>query len=89
MIIEAVNASLPGDLINQMKISTKGLATTSKTGFGTKVRTKVRGRPKPAINGRPNGQDRIEILATLRQAALWQKMRRRQQPDRKRLIILP
>jgi|TARA_B100000902_G_scaffold271390_1_gene257334 magnesium chelatase subunit D len=89
MIIEAVKANLPDDLINQMRISKKELAKTSKTGFGTKIRAKVRGRPKPAINGRPNGQDRIEILATLRQAAPWQKMRRRQQPDRKGLIILP
>ena len=89
MIIEAVKANLPDDLINQMRISKKELAKTSKTGFGTKIRAKVRGRPKPAINGRPNGQDRIEILATLRQAAPWQKMRRGQQPDRKGLIILP
>ena len=89
MIIEAVKANLPDDLINQMRISKKELVKTSKTGFGTKIRAKVRGRPKPAINGRPNGQDRIEILATLRQAAPWQKMRRRQQPDRKGLIILP
>ena len=89
MIIEAVKANLPNDLINQMRISKKELVKTSKTGFGTKIRAKVRGRPKPAINGRPNGQDRIEILATLRQAAPWQKMRRGQQPDRKGLIILP
>ena len=89
MIIEAVKANLPNDLINQMRISKKELVKTSKTGFGTKIRAKVRGRPKPAITGRPNGQDRIEILATLRQAAPWQKMRRRQQPDRKGLIILP
>ena len=89
MIIEAVKANLPNDLINQMRISKKELVKTSKTGFGTKIRAKVRGRPKPAINGRPNGHDRIEILATLRQAAPWQKMRRRQQPDRKGLIILP
>ena len=89
MIIEAVKANLPDDLINQMRISKKELVKTSKTGFGTKIRAKVRGRPKPSINGRPSGHDRIEILATLRQAAPWQKMRRRQQPDRKGLIILP
>ena len=89
MIIEAVKANLPNDLINQMRISKKELVKTSKTGFGTKIRAKVRGRPKLSINGRPNGHDRIEILATLRQAAPWQKMRRRQQPDRKGLIILP
>lgn len=89
MIIEAVKANLPDDLINQMRISKKELVKTSKTGFGTKIRAKVRGRPKPSINGRPNGHDRIEILTTLRQAAPWQKLRRRQQPDRKGLIILP
>ncbi|MBL6840331.1 MAG: VWA domain-containing protein [Rhodobacteraceae bacterium] len=89
MIIEAVKANLPDDLINEMKISKKELVKTSKTGFGTKMRAKLRGRPKPSTNGRPNGHDRIEILATLRQAAPWQKMRRRQQPDRKGLIILP
>jgi magnesium chelatase subunit D len=89
MIIEAVKANLPNDLINQMRISKKELAKTSKTGFVNKIRATVRGRQKPSNNGRPNGQYIIEILATLRQAAPWQKMRRRQQPDRKGLIILP
>ena len=89
MIIEAVKAKLPNDLINQLKIQNKRVANSSKTGFGYKIKAKVRGRPKPSTNGRPNGQERIEILSTLRNAAPWQKMRKMQQPDRKGLIILP
>ena len=89
MIIEAVKAKLPNDLINQLKIQNKRVANSSKTGFGYKIKAKVRGRPKPSTNGRPNGQERIEILSTLRNAAPWQKMRKIHQPDRKGLIILP
>ena len=89
MIIEAIKAKLPSDLINHLKIQNKRVANSSKTGFGYKIKAKVRGRPKPSTNGRPNGQERIEILSTLRNAAPWQKMRKMQQPGRKGLIILP
>ena len=89
MIIEAVKAKLPSDLINHIKIQNKRAQNSSKNGFGSKIKAKVRGRPKPSTNGRPNGQERIEILSTLRNAAPWQKMRKMQQPGRKGLIILP
>ncbi len=89
MIIEAVKAKLPSDLINHLKIQNKRALNSGKNGFGFKIKAKVRGRPKPSINGRPNGQERIEILSTLRNAAPWQKMRKMQQPGRKGLIILP
>jgi magnesium chelatase subunit D len=89
MIIEAVKTKLPSDLINHLKTQNKRALNSSKNGFGSKIKAKVRGRPKPSINGRPNGQERIEILSTLRNAAPWQKMRKMQQPGRKGLIILP
>ena len=89
MIIEAIKAKLPSDLINNLKIQNKRVLNSSKNGFGSKIKAKVRGRPKPSTNGRPNGQERIEILSTLRNAAPWQKMRKMQQPGRKGLIILP
>ena len=62
MIIEAVKAKLPDDLINRLKVTSKGISRGSKTGFGYKIKAKVRGRPRPSINGRPNGQERIEIF---------------------------
>ena len=89
MIIEAVKAKLPDGLINQLKVTSKGISVSRKTGFGYKIKAKERGRPRPSINGRPNGQERIEILSTLRNAAPWQKMRKGQQPDRDGIIILP
>ena len=75
MIIEAVKAKLPDDLINQLKVTSKGISA-SRNRIGYKIKAKVRGRPRPSINGRPNGQERIEILSTLRNAAPWQKMRK-------------
>ena len=50
MIIEAVKAKLPDDLINQLKVTSKGVSRSSKTGSGYKIKAKVRGRPRPSIN---------------------------------------
>ena len=36
MIIEAVKAKLPDDLINQLKVTSKGISASSKTGSATR-----------------------------------------------------
>jgi magnesium chelatase subunit D len=51
----------------------KGLVNNS--GSGQKKISYLRGRPLPSHQGTPNGRNRIDVIATLRVAAPWQKLR--------------
>ncbi|MFN3280562.1 MAG: VWA domain-containing protein, partial [Tabrizicola sp.] len=46
-----------------------------------------RGRPLPSRPGRPDGRARIDLVATLRQAAPWQVLRKRSDQHDRALIV--
>lgn len=71
-ILDAVLAALPDGLLDQFR--TKG-SIGKGSGAGAKHRGNRRGRPKPARAGRLSGQNRLDLMATLRTAAPWQKLR--------------
>ena len=71
-ILDAVMALLPDGLLNQLR--PKGSVGTG-SGAGTKTKSNRRGRPKPSRAGRLSGQNRLDLIATLRTAAPWQKLR--------------
>lgn len=71
-ILEAVLAALPDGLLDQFK--PKG-SIGKGSGAGAKHRGNRRGRPKPSRAGRLSGQNRLDLIATLRTAAPWQKLR--------------
>ncbi|MCL4135573.1 UNVERIFIED_CONTAM: hypothetical protein GTU68_044565, partial [Idotea baltica] len=71
-ILEAVLAALPDGLLDHLK--PKG-AIGKGSGAGAKHRGNRRGRPKPSRTGRLSGQNRLDLIATLRTAAPWQKLR--------------
>lgn len=73
ILLEAVKAALPPDLLARLANGRTRRATGS--GSGAKKRCNRRGRPLPARHGRLDGTTRLDIVATLRTAAPWQTIR--------------
>jgi magnesium chelatase subunit D len=87
LLIEAVKAALPPDLLSQL---TQGKARgTTGSGTGQRKTGNRRGRPLPARNKRARSGERIDLMATLRAAVPWQSMRKRDAPERPGAIIRP
>ena len=89
LVIEAVKAILPKDILNQITAKNSAKVQSNGDGFGLAQKSALRGRPLPAIIGRPNDQARIDILSSLRTAAPWQKLRRSQSSSDARIVIFP
>jgi len=89
LVIEAVKAILPRDILNQISAKKSAQVRSNGDGFGLAQKSALRGRPLPALIGRPNDQARIDILSSLRTAAPWQKLRRSQSSSDARIIIFP
>ncbi|MFQ6550823.1 VWA domain-containing protein [Aestuariibius insulae] len=73
LLLDAVASSLPAGLLEQLKSRTARAAKGS--GSGARQKGNRRGRPLPSRPGRLSGARSIDIPATLRAAAPWQKMR--------------
>ncbi len=85
LLLEAVKALLPPDLLARLS----GAKARASKGSGTGAARKGnrRGRPLPARAGRLGNGARIDLVATLRSAAPWQTIRRAANPDRAGLHI--
>lgn len=88
VLIEAIKASLPDNIYEHLKNNIRQKSKTG-SGFGNRQKSKVRGRPKPSKNIPPGDQERIDIVSTLRSAAPWQKLRKKQLKISKNIVILP
>ncbi|MEO1139192.1 MAG: magnesium chelatase subunit D [Pseudomonadota bacterium] len=90
ILVHAIATLLPTDLLSQLRDRSfaRGRAA-SGSGAGDRRRGNRRGRPLPPRPGRPNGQARIDPVATLRAAAPWQRMRRTPQNADRAVIIYP
>lgn len=73
MLIDAVRAILPPDLLENLRKSDVSRAKGS--GAGQRRRGNRRGRPLPSRPGRLDGTSRLDLVATLRAAAPWQRLR--------------
>lgn len=74
VVLEAVRATLPADLL--ARLHAKATVAGRGKGAGAKRRGNRRGRPLAARRGRLD-RGRLDLLATLRAAAPWQKLRTR------------
>jgi magnesium chelatase subunit D len=89
ILLEAIRAILPVDLLAQLAASKSPRRAPSVGGTGAAKRGNRRGRPLPSRPGTLDGEQRIDMVATLRAAAPWQPIRAKQQPDRVGLHIRP
>jgi magnesium chelatase subunit D len=87
MLLEAAKAMLPPDLLARLQAGRAARASQSASGSGAAKKGNHRGRPLPSRAGRPGGEARVDLVATLRAAAPWQPMRRRLADQHDRLHI--
>ncbi|PJI85912.1 protoporphyrin IX magnesium-chelatase [Yoonia maricola] len=74
LLLEAVRALLPDNLLNQLTAQKARAGRGNGTGAARKGNR--RGRPLPSRAGRISDGARIDIIGTLRAAAPWQTIRR-------------
>jgi magnesium chelatase subunit D len=87
ILLEAARAALPPGLLERLAAGRAARMAAGSGGTGAGHKGNRRGRPLPSRAGRPDGQSRIDPIATLRAAAPWQTIRRRLSPDRPGLLI--
>ncbi|WP_373635810.1 magnesium chelatase subunit D [Yoonia sp. SS1-5] len=75
LLLDAVRALLPDNLLDRLTAAKARQGRGSGTGAARKGNR--RGRPLPSRAGRLNDGARIDLIATLRAAAPWQTIRRR------------
>jgi magnesium chelatase subunit D len=81
-ILQAARAAIPAGLLAQMSSSQRSPRQSMAAGrAGASVLARSRGRPAGVRLGRPRQGTRLNILATLRAAAPWQKLRRAAAPE--------
>ena len=81
-LLEAALAQLPADLLAQLQTRSARLRQSSTGTAGEQHRHQQRGRPTGVFRGDHRRGGRVNILATLRAAAPWQPLRRREQAER-------
>lgn len=74
ILLEAARAMLPPDLLARLAAG-KAARAASASGSGATKTGNRRGRPLPPRAGRMGGNARVDLVATLRAAAPWQKIR--------------
>jgi magnesium chelatase subunit D len=76
LVIDAIKAALPADLLAQVKAAKLARAPGFRTrGEGASTPSQRRGRPIGARQGALRPGDRLNLPATLRAATPWQKLR--------------
>lgn len=89
MVIAAITAQLPSDLLDRAAASAPRQGSYKGSGAGARRKGNRRGRPLPSRPGRLDGTSRIDIIATLRSAAPFQALRKRPGQDGPRIILYP
>ena len=84
-VFEAVAAVLP-DLALMEQARRRSAAQTQGSGARQQA---AHGRPAGTKRGGGDGRTRLDLLATLREAAPWQTIRRNETPGRSGLIVRP
>ena len=79
VVLEAALAALPPGLLASLALgAANGKRTPSAGRVGAARLTKTRGRPTGVRRGEPVGGARLNLIETLRAAAPWQMLRRRE-----------
>ncbi len=91
LLIDAAFAALPPGVLARLQAARAARTGAGGSGAGAKRKSMARGRPMPSRPGKPGSGARVDVVATLRQAAPWQAMRRAARPDAPagRLLLMP
>jgi magnesium chelatase subunit D len=77
-VVESVEAVLPADVLARLRAAAlRGRAPPGSGRGGAPQQSRLRGRPAGVRRGDPRSGDRLNLVATLRAAAPWQRLRRR------------
>jgi magnesium chelatase subunit D len=87
MLLEAVKASLPDGLLAALEAGLREAQAKSGAGAESDKMGLARGRPAGTRQGEPKNGARLSLIDTLRAAAPWQPLRRRQPPEREGLRV--
>jgi magnesium chelatase subunit D len=80
ILLDAVRASLPPDILARLAAGRAAGPKSGATGTGAAPTGNRRGRPLPSRPGKLDGTAKIDLVATLRAAAPWQPLRRTASP---------
>jgi magnesium chelatase subunit D len=80
MLLEAVKASLPEGLLAALEANLRDAQSRAGAGAVSQKTGLTRGRPAGTRPGEPRNGARLSLIDTLRAAAPWQPLRRRQSP---------
>lgn len=87
MLLEAVKASLPAGLIAALEQNLRQAGTKSGAGAVSQKAGLKRGRPAGTRAGEPRNGARLSLIDTLRAAAPWQPLRKRETPERTGVLV--
>ncbi|NVE94991.1 magnesium chelatase subunit D [Altererythrobacter sp. JGD-16] len=87
VVLEAVLASIPDDVLAAIADG-RLQRSASAGGAGKRTQSNLRGRPLGARPGMPRGGSRLALIDSLRAAAPWQTVRRREEPEASRAVLV-
>ncbi|MGE0594896.1 MAG: magnesium chelatase subunit D [Hyphomonadaceae bacterium] len=88
-VVEAVQAALPAAFLEHMLAQRAERRMETRTqGSGATAKSARRGRPLGARAGTLRSGERLDLVATLRAAAPWQPLRRRETPHNDALVLV-
>lgn len=76
VVLAAAQAAIPGAVLARLAAGETRSAARAAGRAGARARSTLRGRPLAALPGVPSGGARLALMATLRAAAPWQRLRR-------------
>ncbi|WP_444462880.1 magnesium chelatase subunit D [Rhodobacter capsulatus] len=88
IVVEAVRAMLPDNILQTLNMGSRLRAASGGQGAGQEQIGNRRGRPLPSRKGKLEDDAKIDLVATLRSAAPWQGLRRRQAPAGTERVLL-
>ncbi|MCX7891324.1 MAG: magnesium chelatase subunit D [Burkholderiales bacterium] len=78
IVLEATQAAIPPGLLAELRVRAARTRMPSAGRAGAVQRSRLRGRPTGTRAGDPRGGARLNVVETLRAAAPWQPLRRRE-----------
>ena len=79
ILLEATQAAIPAGLLDALRVAGSRLSRARSAGkAGALQHSGLRGRPAGVRRGEPRAGIRLNVVETLRAAAPWQRMRRRE-----------